>query len=403
MDERGDSAWPHSAVPARPQKRFLQDAVLAIGAELEEVSNSAASAVAKGESDNCLPPRAASTARRDRLRRSFVAFDTRERQKLEEQVRAREEKVAAMRAYADDLERQIDTTWDTSRRRALRLSGVGGVSELSPKKCVTAKDAAQHIMRTRNLAAGLRKRCRAIADVTTHMRVGTLEVLEQVQFRKEAENKRLRNECARQLGEMHQRFVRQEEKCEASEEGLRTTYGEMMHLRELVLNTEARIGNLAEKLKQMYRTFPEVAQQHHDSSSLGKAQLVENGVEQCKRAYEEERFKLWVPDMWRRELVARDTLLQEAQDRSLLMAERFQRALDAAADSLAEAGRAHAALNALGPVWDVLALVIGREEDAIEAQESVHEARLAALALEGLFRGAQRAALAAPMAPHGDG
>lgn len=299
--------------PQHPQRRFLHDALLAIGAELDEEGPAIRP---DSRSASSRPPSrtepGSSSARRGQLRKGFAAHTDLEREKLEALVAEREAEVNALQAQAEQIENLVATTRLAAARRSVRLknpsvsspSGVDNGLRTTVSSLVRAK---KNFLKS----AGISVFDHEVGAVGSHEKPETLEV-----WRRSVANQSEQVNMVRlRIEERVNHLQKQTQQRKAVEAQLFGSHAECLSFGHKATRMEDRAQRLAKELRRVYKDLPRIVERHLEvSAETTRRKLSSEELQKVKDQHVEHAFKFLSVDRLLDETSSCDQYIQEMTD-----------------------------------------------------------------------------------------
>eukprot|EP00929_Paragymnodinium_shiwhaense_P038602 TRINITY_DN20385_c0_g1_i1.p1 TRINITY_DN20385_c0_g1~~TRINITY_DN20385_c0_g1_i1.p1 ORF type:complete len:640 (-),score=167.40 TRINITY_DN20385_c0_g1_i1:211-2130(-) len=341
-----------------PHRQFLHQALLSIGAEVDE-----ATVVPLPGSFSARTPGATpvSVDRRVQLRDDFAEYTDNEYAKLMKQVEEKERQISLLRAREKQLKRQLDNTRVATIRRNHRLKlapplspsrndsqdpSLAGAhsakpqffnnsssSSAAPSASAAREGGGSRVVgfasdESQQLASGQDSPSAASRAQVTK-RQGATNIFEAPSSKDDPDNEEYLTLMLTQVEVEANLKQVYEDTCKAYknmivsrriiEATLLGTHAQVLQLRSRVMKNEARTTLLANELRKVLQSMPEVIER--TLTRIKEARETQRGkdVEQLKKKYEEESYKFLDQELLveKRTVVAEDVeLVQEACDQA---------------------------------------------------------------------------------------
>mmetsp|Transcript_63388 Transcript_63388/g.138008 ORF Transcript_63388/g.138008 Transcript_63388/m.138008 type:complete len:540 (-) Transcript_63388:32-1651(-) len=366
------------------QRRFLHEALVAIGAELDGT-------LSAGE-ENWRSSRANSARHRELLRRNFAAHTEDECERLRANVQDREAEVASLEKQVEDLDRCLEATRAASARRTSRLRGdtpPGAVAVASGDSSGSTMGSSVMLKLARSKQSFLMAGGASVFDaeqqpckeksnsleVWQHTLVKAREDEAAMQLQIDLEMQILRNQTVRR------KFV---------EASLFNAEAEAVKLRVQMQHMEARVTRLADELRRVYQSVPDTIRSCLERQP-GREKKFEDEISAIKANFHEEHTKFKDGAQLKQEVAMEEQRCLDIVERTQRVAELLEHATSFTAATKPASRLIEDALSSLREAWPQIRRLTepssqnSRALDPTENEVLLREATMAALALQDML------------------
>eukprot|EP00929_Paragymnodinium_shiwhaense_P014775 TRINITY_DN122736_c0_g1_i1.p1 TRINITY_DN122736_c0_g1~~TRINITY_DN122736_c0_g1_i1.p1 ORF type:complete len:627 (-),score=157.79 TRINITY_DN122736_c0_g1_i1:83-1963(-) len=356
-------------------RQFLHQALLAIGAEVDEARTRDDYDAGMGAGSLVMPAVAPSMQQRECLRRDFARHTDNEFLTLQQRVAEREALVASLKTQLKELHERLEATRAATERRRLRTSRKAILGRPGTIAGLDAFLQANKLDRQRSLKG--EDDAYVVDDAELDVTAKLDAVFEEFTHLAGAHKSR-ESQLQASLGEWQSKFKQQTLSRKITETSLFAASAEVVQLRGEAVRLEQRVHRLGRELRRVYKKIPEVMEHQLQVGAAKRAAASEVWLKELSRAHKAEAFKY---------LDKAD--LTEMTTRFYMEAEEMDEAAELAEHAVAEVMRRHEESNAkarslqddlntlmrawqtVGQHWDTSLRGIDRETTAAAVQEAL--------------------------------